>query len=164
MSALIVSWSLGLTLLSGCIVDDAAEAVKEGIVAAPTSEVTAVEVIEQTEQGVAVETTVALSNPNPVALPLDAVDVVVEVDGVGRFASPTPPTVVLPPEGSQSMTVRAALPLGQGAGGGASLAGRGYTVRVTSHWVPPGEVRAILTDSGIPLPFTVAEASGVLGE
>ena len=143
--------------LSGCVL---VEAVKEGIVSAPGAEVVSVTVVDQTAEGVAVEAVVELSNPNEVELPIEGVDVAFSLEGVGEFVAPSPATVTLPPRGTQRMTVRAALPLRRGS---LSLDG-GYRVGVTVRWVPPGEVRAIMTDSGVPLPFVVARGTGALGQ
>ncbi len=140
---------------SGCVVVDA---VKEGIVAPPSAEVVDVVVVGQTAAGVAVEAVVELSNPNAVQLPVEGVDVSFSLADGGSFVAASPPTVVLPPEGTQRMRVRAALPTR------GEPAGQTYDVSVTTRWVPPGEVRAILTDSGVPLPFVVARGQGVLGE
>lgn len=149
----------GLTVLPGCLVRDAVDATREGIVDAPSAKVVGVEVVEQTDQGVALDVTVELTNPNQVQLEIDGVSVDVAVSDIGRFSAEAPPMVTMPPAGMQRMTVRAAVPTR-----GKDVSGQTVTVGTSVRWIPPGEVRAILTESGVPLPFVLANYEGVLGQ
>lgn len=137
---------IGLVLLpgTGCVV---VGAVREGIVTPPTAEVIGVTVVDATDRATALEAAIRLSNENDVELPIESVRVrFVGPDGE-RFVSNAPPTVSIPPSGSQVLRVRGVL-----TGRVATMAGEDVAVDVSLRWVPPGEVRAIMTESGFRLP------------
>lgn len=138
--------------VGGCVVVDA---VQEGLVDAPSAEVLGVSVVDVGERSAALEAAVRLSNPNDVELPVESVRVRMVGPGGESFASAVPVTVSMPPNGSEVMQVRGVLPTGNG-----DVVGEQVRVSVTVRWVPPGEVRAILTETGVPLPFVVARQSG----
>ena len=92
-------------------------------------------------------------------LPLIDLNVRFRVDGLGTFSSVDQPTVALPPEGSQRMRFTAALPTG-----GADPHGRPFSFSATMTYQPPGELRQIFSESGVPRPFVIASADGTLGE
>ncbi|MEM1098867.1 MAG: hypothetical protein AAGH92_08760 [Planctomycetota bacterium] len=148
----------GLTLwgIGGCVVVDA---VKEGLVTPPTAEVIGVSVVDVSERGAALEAAVRLTNTNDVELPLEAVRVRMTGPGGRSFSSDAPPTVSMPPNGSQVLRVRGVL-----SGRNDDLVGEEVAVSVSVRWIPPGEVRGILTESGVPLPVVVARQRAGQGE
>jgi LEA14-like dessication related protein len=123
----------------------------------PKAQVAQVAVTEASEQGARVETTVRITNPNRTVLPLEQAYYRVTVDGAEPFAFTTVPAAALPGEGTQTLTLPAAV-----ASDGQSLAGRSYTVRGYASYRPPGEVEAVLYGSGWPLPKTHFRAQGTL--
>ncbi|MEM7576358.1 MAG: hypothetical protein AAF328_02685 [Planctomycetota bacterium] len=150
MRNVVIYWVTALLLLpiSGCVVIDA---VKEGIVTPPTAEVLGVSVVDASDRGTALEAAVRLTNVNNVELPLESVRVRMVGPNGQRFVSDAPATVSMPPNGSQVLRVRGVLP-----GRGGDLEGEEVAVSVSVRWIPPGEVRAILTESRVPLPVVVA--------
>jgi len=135
-----LSGLLMLSLVAGCT----------GVVAAPATEVRGVEVVHVTEHGTEADVIVALRNDNDVPLPLALVDYQVTLGGRTVEASTTPDATV-PAEGEQIVRLRAAVP---------DAPGDQYRVRGRFQYVPPGEIRTLLTDFGVPLPTTGFEASG----
>ena len=88
--------------------------------------------------------TVELQNPNNVPLPLRRAQYTVEVAGAEPFSFRDQPARTLPASGRQTVELAAVFP------GDAT----GATCHV-SGWItyePPGEIRKLLTESGIPLP------------
>ena len=106
-----------------------------------------VRITEQTQEGLRVEVTVRLSNPNDIALPLVYASYGVELDGVGRFELGDQTNRTLPAKGSQVVVLPAAFAWPQEAS-----AAQGYTVWGAVQYEPPGQLRKVLTESGIPLP------------
>ncbi len=155
----IVATVLLLLPAAGCVV---VNAVKEGLVAPPSAEVLGVTVVDADDRATSFEAAVRLSNPNDVELPIESVRLRLVGPGGETFASDALPTVSMPPMGSQVMRVRGVL-----VGAGDELVGERVAVSVSVRWIPPGEVRAILTESGVPLPVVVArqaEATAPAGE
>ncbi|MEM1446304.1 MAG: hypothetical protein AAGF84_09630 [Planctomycetota bacterium] len=145
--------------ISGCVVVDA---IKEGIVTPPTAEVIGVSVVDASDRGTALEAAVRLSNANNVELPIESVRVRMSGPSGQSFTSDAPATVSMPPNGSQVLRVRGVL-TGRSVGAG-DLVGEQVAVSVSVRWIPPGEVRAILTESQIPLPVAVARQSAGVGQ
>ena len=113
----------------------------------------------QTPDGASLAAVVEVTNPNSVELPLVDLSVRFRVDGMGTFSSADQPTVALPPQGSQRMRFTAALPTG-----GTDPSGRAFSFSATMTYQPPGELRQIFSESGVPRPFVIASADGTLGE
>jgi hypothetical protein len=118
-----------------------------------------VRLTRQTAEGARVESVVRITNPNDVELAIDSATIRMNVRGVDAFISETEPAIALPPNASQTFTVAAAFPRDSGV---ASLEGAAYRLSTTVHFVPPGEIREILTESGVPLPFLTVSRSGRL--
>lgn len=122
----------------------------------PEAQVTEVRVLERTERAVRMELLVELTNPNAVDLPLREVDYRVSVPKAGSFHFVMPPVATLPAEGRQTLRLPAVLevPTGQE---------QTFRVSGTVSYEPPGELRRIMTDSGMPLPLSRFSAEGPLG-
>lgn len=149
-------------MASGCgIPRTVARAATEGFVEEPEVEIVDLSVARRTGEGVAFAVTVELTNRNQVALPVAEVLLSLEVEGLGAFRAPSPPRVSMPPEGSVTMVLRVSLPAPVPSD--ASLAGRAYRCAVSTRYVPPGELRQIGTESGLPLPVSHSAIRGTLG-
>ena len=132
----------------------------EGVVQRPTGEVLGVRIVEQTADGVRVEATLEVTNPNPVELPIEDASVSFTLADGKRFVSQVAPAVSLPPGGAQRFTVAAAVPKNRS---GDTMIGSPYRLRTTLHYRPPGELRDILTESGVGLPSITIGGDGKLG-
>ena len=148
--------------LSGCgIPRSVGRAATEGFVEKPAVELIDLAVTRRTPEGVAFAATVQVENPNPVELPLAGVEMSLSVKGLGRFEAPSPPRVSLPPRGVRRFVLRGALPAPTPSD--APLDGRTYRCAVSLRYVPPGEVREIASESGLPLPVARTAVRGTLG-
>ena len=137
--------------LSGCKVFLALEK--------PIARVQSVTLDEQTEHGSRVLVTVELANPNDVALPLvDAQYTLLLAPGSRVVSFRDAPNRTLPSKGRQVITLPAALPVS----GGGNLRGASYRVAGSINYEPPGEIRELLTEAGIPLPSSEFFGSGTL--
>lgn len=153
---------LALLVVPGCgIPRSIGRAATEGFVERPGIELVDLAVTRRTPEGVAFAATVEMANANDVELPLDRMQLRLRVDGLGAFDAPSPPRVSLPPRGVRRVVLRAALPAPTPAD--APLGGRAYRCTVSATYVPPGEVREIGTESGLPLPVTRTSVRGTLG-
>lgn len=125
-------------------------------VSTPRAEVTSLAVTSVSEQGARVEAVVALENPNDLPLPLRVSDYTLSIDGVGQTTMVDLPPVTLPARGRQTFKLPIAV-----ATDGAALDGQAYRFQGTVTYEPPGEIRRVLTDSGLPLPRTGFSSEGV---
>jgi hypothetical protein len=129
------------------------------VVKRPPANVTSVAVTEQTDQGGRIEVVVDLVNPNddtPLPMPRAIYTVTVGDDKTFHFEQI--PAATLPAAGVQTLTLPAAF------ADAAPLAGQPYRVTGRVEYTPPGEIRRILTDSGLPLPSSPFSAQGTLQE
>ena len=150
-----------LTLACCVLLPTGCTTLTEGVVKRPTGEVLGVRVVDKTQAGVRVEATVRVTNPNPVELPVEEASVSFRLGERGRsFEAPVQPAVSLPPNGAQTFTVAAAVPLP----GRTVAAGLPYRFQTTLHYRPPGELREIMTESGIGLPSLTVGGNGRLSE
>lgn len=120
----------------------------------PTATVVSTILVEQTDEAGLVDITIAVTNENDFPLELKVGNYALSVADGEQFSFETyVPYVSLPPNGSQDLVLQAAVPHnGQG------LNGQAYRVSGSMQWVPPGEIRQLLTESGVPLPaFTFAD-------
>lgn len=136
---------LMLSALAGC-----------SFVKTPTARVTDVQVDRATDEGARLVVTVQLDNPNAVELPLPKARYRVAVEGADPFTFTTVPDATLPRKGSIAITLSAAFP------GVVQPQGLGYNVSGAVTYLPPGEVRELLTDYRIPLPSAGFSESGQL--
>ena len=113
----------------------------------PEIQVEKVELTQRTDEGLRMEVTVRLSNPNQIALPLVYASYGVELDGLGRFELGDTTNRTLPARGSQIVVLPAAFAITQPL-----PAATPYRVWGHVQYEPPGQFRRVLTESGIPLP------------
>ena len=132
----------------------------EGVVETPEAVVESARVVDQTDAGFRAEIVVRLINPNDVALRVERASVAFRLDGLKPYEARMEPTVALPPSGEQLWTVPVALAKPTP---GWAPAGRRYRFDAELRFVPPGELREILTDSGVPLPWVEVSGAGEFG-
>ncbi len=121
----------------------------------PTAKVTAVELAEQSAQGAVVRVTVQIENTNGVALPIITNQYTFVVAGMKPFVFLDKPKRTLPGRRMQTLELVAAFDTG-----GKDVTGAAYRVSGKLEYQPPGQIRRIMTDSGIPLPSVSYAASG----
>ena len=145
---LIVVIGLALTASTGC---SSERKVVGKWVAAPTATVEAVELLAASpEATTTANVIVRLSNPNDTPLPLPMARYTVTMGGA-TYSTDTVPNATIPAKGEQ----RIALPV--------TIAGPQNHDYSTSGWIsylPPGEIRNLMTDIGIPLPGVPFSGSG----
>lgn len=124
----------------------------------PTVEVVGAEVTETGPDASRVEVLLMLSNPNDISLPLKQVSYQVSVEGAEPYAYVDLPARVLPPNGVQSVRLPAVVTESEGE----SLSGASWRVSGTVTYVPENQLRAFLTETGVPLPLALFSARGVL--
>ena len=119
-------------------------------------------VTEASAEGAAVAVPVSLSNPRGVPLPIREARFTMRVDAADAapFHVTQQLAATLPAEGGQTVTLRSAFAVADGA----SLEGAPYVIEGTIVYEPPGEIRRLLTDSGLPLPSVRFAGQGTLGE
>jgi len=119
--------------------------------------VDSVRVDERTAEGVRVLVMVVAENPNDVALPIVRAKYTVELPGAGAepFRFTDLPMATIPANGVQTVTLPAALATDTVEAGD-------YQVRGTLVYEPPGEIRKLLTEYGVPLPSASFKAQGAL--
>ena len=123
----------------------------------PSAQVTSVSVLSQSAEGVRVEVVVNMSNPNQTPLPLLRSQYRLTVDDVGSFEMTDALHRTLPAGGRQVVTLPAVF-----EAAGVSLTGTRYTIAGSITYVPPGQIRKLLTESSIPLPSVPFQAAGQL--
>lgn len=121
----------------------------------PTIEVVNVRVAEQTGEAARIEALVELTNPNDTPLPLTSASYTLSVGSAGSVSLDDFPNRTLPALGKQTVLLPASVRTN-----GANLKGAAYTVSGSVTYEPPGEMRKILTESGIPLPWVDFSKSG----
>lgn len=134
----------------------------------PTASAATVSIVEQTGEGARLLVSLELTNPNAIALPLHKAVYTVTVAGVaagaggaggagGAVTMEDVTSLTLPANGTQKLKYPLAIVTdGQG------LAGASYTVSGTVEYEPPGEVRKLLTESGVSLPKIRFSGAGEL--
>ncbi len=121
----------------------------------PEVQVEQVQVTDRTDEGVRVEVTVRLSNPNEIALPLVYASYGVELDGLGRFELGDATNRSLPAKGSQIVVLPAAFAVSEPLPDA-----QPYRVWGHVQYEPPGQLRKVLTETGIPLPGSSFASEG----
>lgn len=135
---------LALALLcGGCAADG---------IASPTAEVVAAKVTEQSDDGVRVEFTVMLKQTNNVPLPLTKSEADVTIGTAEPRSIKDVPHRTIPVgagqgTGQQIVVIPISYPASSGIAPGSA-----YNINGSITYEPPGEVRRVLTESGIPLP------------
>ncbi len=123
---------------------------------APQARVEAVRLVEQTEQGARVEVTLALTNPNDKALPLNRTEYSVKLSEGGSYRFSDESNRTLPAKGTQTILLPAAFATD------GNINGAAYEVRGDVSYTPPGQLRRSLTESGLPLPTVNFSQKGKL--
>lgn len=112
----------------------------------PTADVTEARVDAATPEGSRVVFTVTLQNANDVPLPIRRTNYTVTL-GTQSFEFTDLAAATIPANGAQVVVIPAAFAVPE-----AGLSGAAYELRGHVTYEPPGEVRDLLTDSGVPLP------------
>jgi len=133
-----------------------------GGIDAPTAEIVSAKVTQQSPEGVRVEFTVLLSHDNKVPLPLTLSEADITAGNSGGRAVTDVPHRTLPVgggqgTGKQTVVIPIAFPASAGVGPGSA-----YNINGSITYEPPGEVRRVMTESGIPLPTADFSKAGRL--
>lgn len=134
-------------LLGGCSSDRSALAVWVG---SPKTEVEALELLAASPAATTGRLVVKLTNPNDVPLPLPLARYTVTLGGV-TYATDTVPNATVPANGEQRIVLPVVFE---------NPAGPSYSASGSVTYVPPGEIRMLLTDLGIPLPSARFKGAG----
>jgi len=149
-------WALGCLLVAMIVVTSGCNVFKKfhTPVLLPLK-VTAVNVNlhERSAEGASYVITVELENPNDVDLPLKDCQYSLSVGDSKSNNLSINPKRTLPANGTQMVRMTASIPEG---GNGA------YRASGTITFEPPGEIRKILTESKVPLPFVSFNGEGQL--
>lgn len=145
-----------LTLASGCQVDLP--------VTAPTATVRRVLLTQRTAEGVRLEVDLELANTNTVPLGVVSGRYALQLEGIGgyeghetlHYTIPKPPDAAGAHQaGYQHVRLPLAFPFGPG-----QVVDTPYEVHGWVTYEPPGEIRQLLTESGVPLPSVPFSGSG----
>jgi LEA14-like dessication related protein len=126
-------------------------------VTTPQAEVQSVAVTQVTQEGARVEVTVELHNPNDMALPLRVSRYTLRIESIGEMRLTDLPPVTIPARGSRRVVLPTAI-----ATDGHPLQGHAYSFEGTVTYEPPGEIRKVMTESGVPLPSAAFRGQGTL--
>ncbi len=123
----------------------------------PVARVVSMTVAEQTDAGFRVVATIELTNDNRVPLPLIDTRYEITVGQAGTLSLVEPAGRTLPAHGKQTLTLPASF-----AWNGPAPAGAPWTVKGKVSYHPPGELRQIMTETNIPLPWCDFQGQGEL--
>ena len=152
--------ALAAVLAAGCAsMENTVERFKPRRITVPTVKVTAARMAEASDDGIRMEIMLMLSNPNDEPLPLTRVRYTVRLGGAGQYEGDTRPNTTLPAGREQELILPAAVATSGAAGGGAVS----YTVEGAIEYLPPGEVRELITEMGVPLPKVDFSGRGTIG-
>ncbi|MHB1157873.1 MAG: hypothetical protein ACYC26_13680 [Phycisphaerales bacterium] len=125
------------------------------LVATPTVTLDGVEIVDRTPEGARALIHLTLTNDGDVPLPLTDANYSLTLANA-TYSGGTNPNATLPAKGSQSITLPAAV-----AGSPADVPnGCSYTLSGSLHYEPPGQIRQVLTDIGVPLPSVGFNGNG----
>jgi LEA14-like dessication related protein len=124
-------------------------------IAPPTVQVERVDVQQATAQAARVQVVLAMENPNDDPLPLTLARYQVNLGPWGVYRGDHVPNATIPARGRQTITLPAAV-----AEAVQSRTMPAYRTSGSIEYVPPGEVRAALTELGLPLPSVSFSGSG----
>ncbi len=127
------------------------------LVDTPTATVEKVEVLDQSTEAVRVAITIRMANKNDVPLPLTIARYSVTLPGVGKYQGDQRPQATIPAESEQTFVLTAAIPTG-----GEVLSTDEWRANGSVEYEPPGEIRMLMTESGVPLPTSGFRGSGEL--
>ncbi|MEM1213400.1 MAG: hypothetical protein AAGI68_14020 [Planctomycetota bacterium] len=124
----------------------------------PSATVTGAYVTATGPEAASVDIVLALKNPQAVELPVRFGDLRLRTDAGATPTIETRPQVTMPPGGVATVTLQ-----GVARHDGQGLVGQPLNVNGSLTYEPPGELRQILTDTGVPLP-TIGFANTVTAE
>jgi len=119
-------------------------------VAGPTAEVEALELTAASPAATTGNLIVKLTNPNDAPLPLPMAQYTVTLGGT-TYSTDTVPNATLPALGEQRIVLPVVF---------TEPANTSFDARGSVTYIPPGEIRALLSDIGIPLPTASFNGSG----
>jgi LEA14-like dessication related protein len=114
----------------------------------PETRVLSATLAEETEEGARVVVTVELVSKNKVALPLTDVHYEGTVSKVGDYSGKDRPNRTIPIKGRQTIEIPYVFKTDE------LVSGRDMSVSGDITYEPPGQIRKLLTESGVPLPST----------
>ncbi len=117
-------------------------------VAAPDTRVVSARLAEETEEGARILVVIELSHKNSVALPLTDAHYDGYIKDVGDYSGEDNPNRTLPIASTQTITLPFVYKTDE------PVSGREISVSGSITYEPPGEIRKLLTESGVPLPST----------
>ena len=123
----------------------------------PRVDVRSPQLLQTTQDGGRMSVTLELTNPNAEPLSLPRAFYALSVEGLGTYRFEGKPNAALPPRGSQQVSFAGAI-----AAAPAEWQGRRYRVNGRIEFEPPGQIREMLTESGVPLPSITFEQEGEL--
>lgn len=148
-------------LLSGCRSEPKTA---EMTIEPPQATVVMLTLVEQSRRGARLNALIDVSNPNPVSLPVTVVHYKVHIEDLPAHTFTDYPRIALSAAttnplrtGQQRLELPVAVPAGR-----RSLVGRSYRIRGEITYEPPGVIRKLLTESGIPLPSIPFNGTGTI--
>lgn len=132
------------------------------LVRQPDAEVVRIDITDHSDEAIALRAVIRLSHGNDLDLPLGQVRYRFWIEGLGGVTYEDIANRTLPRQGEQTFDVTGSLALGSTKL--SALAGQDVGVRGQVAFVPPGEIRKILTDANLPLPRSRFSASRRLGD
>jgi hypothetical protein len=124
-------------LLTGCT-----------IIAEPDTRVLSARLDEETDEGARILVEVELSHKNKVALPLVNVRYEGDIKDIGEYSGTDLPNRTLPIASTQTITLPLVYKTDE------PVSGRTISISGAVTYEPPGEIRKLMTESGIRLPTT----------
>ena len=114
----------------------------------PSTRVLSARLVDETDEGARILVEVELTHKNKVALPLVNADYSGEIQGIGDYDGQDLPNRTLPINSRQVVTLPMVYRTDE------PVTGLAIDVSGNIEYQPPGEIRKLLTESGIPLPKT----------
>lgn len=122
------------------------------VYAAPEAVVRQVQLTERSAEGTAVRIVLDVTNPNDEQLPMKIARYRLTLGGQ-TYVGNTPANAISPAEGTVTFTLPAAVP---------TTAGTDYKLTGQIEFQPPGQLRDLITDFGVPLPTIALNSTGQL--
>ena len=120
-----------------------------GLTPDPDIEVASVELLDTSPEGARLRIVLAVTNTINEPVELESMSYRLKIDQVDPFEVEDQPSATLPSGGTQRLDLYAAVPTAAGN----DLIGRDYRVSGTLTYDPPGDLRVVLTETGVPLPW-----------
>ncbi len=122
-----------------------------GSIVMPVAEIAAVRCVERGPAANRYQILLTITNPNDVALPITSADYTLTIADK-KYQGDTPPSATLPAAGTITVSLPAAVP----------ATGNEFTVKGHLEVHPPGQIKQILYDLGVPMPKLRFENKGVI--